>query len=189
VSKKGKAEPAAGERAAQELVRRAREQGLSLTGPDGPLKQPAKAVLKTALDQETAGQPGPRAQRPGRQRGGQRCGPPGPARRLQRGATVGWAVGYAVIMAACGAAAEGIGELLGTGSAVEHEFTRLGGQAAITNAYLASLMLLAGLAAAGYATSASGHPRCASSSAWMRSRQTAMATIRASFSPGATSTA
>ncbi len=76
---------------------------------------------------------------------------------MQRGATVGRAVGYAVIMAACGAAAEGIGELLGTGSAVEHEFTRLGGQAAITNAYLASLMLLAGLAAAGYATSASGN--------------------------------
>jgi transposase-like protein len=38
--------------AAEELVRRAREQGLSLTGPDGLLKQLTKAVLETALDQE-----------------------------------------------------------------------------------------------------------------------------------------
>jgi putative transposase len=40
------------QRAAEELVRRGREQGLSLTGPDGLLKQLTKAVLETALDQE-----------------------------------------------------------------------------------------------------------------------------------------
>jgi transposase-like protein len=34
------------------LVRRAREQGLSLTGPDGLLKQLTKMGLETALDQE-----------------------------------------------------------------------------------------------------------------------------------------
>ena len=33
-------------------MRRAREQGLSLTGPDRLLKQLTKAVLETALDQE-----------------------------------------------------------------------------------------------------------------------------------------
>ena len=33
-------------------MRRAREQGLSLTGPDGRLKQLAKAALEAALDQE-----------------------------------------------------------------------------------------------------------------------------------------
>ena len=33
-------------------MRRAREQGLSLTGPDGLLKQLAKTVLETALNQE-----------------------------------------------------------------------------------------------------------------------------------------
>ena len=38
--------------AAEELVRRAREQGLSLTGPDGLLKQLTKTVIETALDQE-----------------------------------------------------------------------------------------------------------------------------------------
>ena len=52
VTKKKRPEPTAEEVAAQELVRQAREQGLSLTGPDGLLKQLTKAVLETALDQE-----------------------------------------------------------------------------------------------------------------------------------------
>jgi len=52
VTKKTKREPTAEERAAEEMVRRAREQGLSLTGPDGLLKQLTKAVLETALNQE-----------------------------------------------------------------------------------------------------------------------------------------
>ena len=39
VPKKNKPEPSAEETAAKELVRAAREQGLSLTGPDGLLKQ------------------------------------------------------------------------------------------------------------------------------------------------------
>ena len=80
-------------------------------------------------------------------------GPLGLAWRLQRGALAGWAVGYAFTFAACGAAAQGIGQLFGTSTALQHEFTRLGGQAAITNAYLAALMLLAGLVAAAFAIS------------------------------------
>src|SRR6202046_5268921 len=52
VTKKVKPEPSAEQLAAEELVRRAREQGLSLTGPDGLLKQLAKTVLETALNQE-----------------------------------------------------------------------------------------------------------------------------------------
>jgi ABC-2 type transport system permease protein len=80
-------------------------------------------------------------------------GPFGLAWRLQRGALLGWAVGYAFTFAACGAAAKGIGQLFGTSTALEREFIRLGGQAAITNAYLAALMLLAGLVAAAYAIS------------------------------------
>jgi putative transposase len=51
-SKKERPEPSAEQVAAEELVRRARERGLSLTGPDGLLKQLTKAVLETALDQE-----------------------------------------------------------------------------------------------------------------------------------------
>src|SRR5258705_1572679 len=38
--------------AAKELVRQAREQGLSLTGPDGLLKQLTKTVLESALNEE-----------------------------------------------------------------------------------------------------------------------------------------
>ncbi len=52
VTKKIKPEPSAEQLAAEEMVRRAREQGLSLTGPDGPLKQLTKTVLETALNQE-----------------------------------------------------------------------------------------------------------------------------------------
>jgi len=80
-------------------------------------------------------------------------GPFGLAWRLQRGALLGWAVGYAFTFAASGAAAKGVGQLLGTSSALERAITRIGGQAAITNAYLAAIMTLAGLVAAAYAVS------------------------------------
>ena len=51
-AKKKKPEPSAEEVAAKELVRQARAQGLSLTGPDGLLKQFTKNVLETALNEE-----------------------------------------------------------------------------------------------------------------------------------------
>ena len=51
-ARKKRPEPSAEQRAAEELVRRAREQGLSLTGPDGLLKQLTKTVLETALNEE-----------------------------------------------------------------------------------------------------------------------------------------
>ena len=50
---KKKPEPSAQETAAKELVRLAREQGLSLTDPDGLLKQFTKSVLETALTEAT----------------------------------------------------------------------------------------------------------------------------------------
>ena len=49
---KKETEPSAEAAAAKELVRAAREQGLSLTGPDGLLKQFTKSVLETALNEE-----------------------------------------------------------------------------------------------------------------------------------------
>ncbi|TYC19672.1 hypothetical protein FXF52_35395 [Micromonospora sp. MP36] len=52
VTPRKKPEPSAEEQAAAELVRLAREQGLSLTGPDGLLKQLTKTVLETALNEE-----------------------------------------------------------------------------------------------------------------------------------------
>ena len=45
-------EPSAEEAAAKELVRLAREAGLSLTGPDGLLKAFTKSVLEAALNEE-----------------------------------------------------------------------------------------------------------------------------------------
>ena len=78
----------------------------------------------------------------------------GLAWRLQRGTLYGWAAGFAFTFAASGAAAKGIGSLLGGSTQLRNAFTRLGGQAGITDAYLAAIMSLAGLAAAAYATSA-----------------------------------
>ncbi len=52
MSAKKKPEPSAEEIAAKELVRLAKEQGLSLTGPGGLLKQFTKNVLETALNEE-----------------------------------------------------------------------------------------------------------------------------------------
>jgi transposase-like protein len=52
VAEKQKREPSAEALAAKELVRLAREQGLSMTGPDGLLKQFTKSVLETALNEE-----------------------------------------------------------------------------------------------------------------------------------------
>src|SRR6185503_7954536 len=51
-AKKEQAEQSAEQQAAVELVRLAKEQGLSLTGPDGLLKQLTKAVIETALNEE-----------------------------------------------------------------------------------------------------------------------------------------
>ncbi len=52
VAKKKQAEQSDEQQAAVELVRLAKEQGLSLTGPDGLLKQLTKTVLETALHEE-----------------------------------------------------------------------------------------------------------------------------------------
>jgi transposase-like protein len=52
VTKKKDAEQSAEQHAAVELVRLAKEQGLSLTGPDGLLKQLTKTVIETALSEE-----------------------------------------------------------------------------------------------------------------------------------------
>jgi ABC-2 type transport system permease protein len=93
--------------------------------------------------------------RPGAARAGALLrGPLGLAWRLQRGSLAGWTFGFLATFAASGAAAKGIGGLLGSSAQLRQAFERLGGQAAITNAYLAAVMSLAGLAAGAYATAA-----------------------------------
>ena len=61
---------------------------------------------------------------------------------------------FAFGAAAAGAAAKGIGSLLGGSTQLKHVFTSMGGQTALTNAYLAAIMSMAGLAAAAYAVAA-----------------------------------
>ena len=71
VTKKKPAEQSAEQQAAAELVRLAKEQGLSLTGPDGLLKQLTKTVLETALNEEMTEHLGYEKHDPGRCRIGQ----------------------------------------------------------------------------------------------------------------------
>jgi ABC-2 type transport system permease protein len=80
--------------------------------------------------------------------------PLGLAWRLQRGALLGWTAGALVAGLVSGAIAKGIGSLLGGGAQVRDALARLGGQAGITDAYLAAAVSIIGLAAAGYAVSA-----------------------------------
>jgi putative transposase len=56
--RKNKPEPSVQEQAAAELVRLAKDQGLSLTGPDGLLKQLTKTVLETALNEDVTSHAG-----------------------------------------------------------------------------------------------------------------------------------
>ena len=51
-AKKKQVEQTPEQQAAAELVRLAKEQGLSLTGPDGLLKQLTKTVIESALEEE-----------------------------------------------------------------------------------------------------------------------------------------
>jgi transposase-like protein len=52
VAAKKKQEPTPEQQVAAELVRQAKERGLSLTGPDGLLKQLTKTVIESALEEE-----------------------------------------------------------------------------------------------------------------------------------------
>jgi ABC-2 type transport system permease protein len=81
-------------------------------------------------------------------------GPFGLAWRLQWPVLAAWLAGYVFTFAACGAAANGIGSIIGGSAVLKHYLLRVGYQAAVIDAYLSALMLLAGLAAAAYATSA-----------------------------------
>jgi putative transposase len=57
-NRKDEPEPTAEQKLAEELVARAREQGVSLTGPEGLLKQLTKTVLETAAAAGVAAAPG-----------------------------------------------------------------------------------------------------------------------------------
>jgi len=80
-------------------------------------------------------------------------GPLGLAWRLERATLAGWSAGFLVAGLAIGVVGNGIGQLLGSGGgAIEKGLLRIGGQSALTNAYLAACMALLALVAAAYAT-------------------------------------
>jgi ABC-2 type transport system permease protein len=81
-------------------------------------------------------------------------GPAGLSWRLQRAAVAGWAAGFLVGGMAIGVVTKSIGKLVGTSAGVAKAIDKIGGQAALTNAYLAACMSLIGLVAAAYAVSA-----------------------------------
>ncbi|HWF82017.1 MAG TPA: ABC transporter permease [Streptosporangiaceae bacterium] len=72
--------------------------------------------------------------------------------RLQRASLLAWAIGALVYGIVIGSSAKGIGGALGSGE-VRKIMARLGGQAGLTDAYLAALLSFTGLVAAGYAVS------------------------------------
>lgn len=72
--------------------------------------------------------------------------------RLQRASLLAWASGALAYGVVIGSSAKGIGGALGSGE-VRKIMTRLGGQAGLTNAYLAALLSFTGLVVAGYAVS------------------------------------
>jgi ABC-2 type transport system permease protein len=74
--------------------------------------------------------------------------------RLHRASLAGWVAGALVYGAALGSIANSIGSILGSGAHLRDVITRLGGQSGLTDAYLAAMMTVFGLVAAGYAISA-----------------------------------
>jgi ABC-2 type transport system permease protein len=81
-------------------------------------------------------------------------GPFGLAWRLHAGVLAGWVAAYLFTFAAFGAATNGIGEILDTSAALKRYFLRIGYEHTVIDSYLSAFMLLAGLGAAAYATSA-----------------------------------
>jgi ABC-2 type transport system permease protein len=82
------------------------------------------------------------------------AGPAGLAWRLQRAALAAWATGFLLFGIAIGVVGKSVGQLIGVSGAVDKALRQIGGQAGLTNAYLAACMSLAALIAAGYAVSA-----------------------------------
>lgn len=89
---------------------------------------------------------------------------PGPARgrvgtagalawRLQRGSVLGWSAGFFVAGAVCGGMADGAIRLVGDHDEAREIFRRMGGQADLTDSFLAAVVGMIGLVAALFAVS------------------------------------
>jgi ABC-2 type transport system permease protein len=74
--------------------------------------------------------------------------------RLHRGLLAGWLAGFAVLGVALGAVAKSVGDLVRDNQDLADIFARVGGAAGVVDSYLAGMMSLFGLIAAGYAIQA-----------------------------------
>ncbi|GAA2637122.1 ABC transporter permease [Streptomyces vastus] len=70
--------------------------------------------------------------------------------RLQRGSVLGWSIGFFLAGVVYGAMTEGAADLVGDNDNAREIFQRMGGQAALTDAFLASMIGIMGLIAALY---------------------------------------
>ncbi|GGY30661.1 ABC transporter permease [Streptomyces tanashiensis] len=71
--------------------------------------------------------------------------------RLQRGTLLGWSLGFLLGGLAFGGMAEGAADLVGDNERAREIFERMGGQSALTDAFLATMVSLLGMLAALYA--------------------------------------
>ncbi|MFD8740696.1 ABC transporter permease [Streptomyces sp. NPDC059618] len=73
--------------------------------------------------------------------------------RLQRGAVLGWSLGFLAAGAAFGAITKGAADLVGGNAKTREIIERMGGQAGITDAFLAAMVGMLGMVAALYIVS------------------------------------
>ena len=71
--------------------------------------------------------------------------------RLHRSALLGWLTGFVILGAVLGSLAQGIGHTLNDNTDLEKIFQRTGGSSGLVDAYLATIMGILGIFAAGYA--------------------------------------
>ncbi|MFB7212238.1 ABC transporter permease [Streptomyces sp. NPDC056255] len=74
----------------------------------------------------------------------------GLALRLQRGALIGWTLSFAVVGVAFGGLTGGAADLVGDNAKTREIFERMGGQAGLTDAFLAAMVSVLGMVAALY---------------------------------------
>ncbi|MGV9455773.1 ABC transporter permease [Streptomyces sp. NPDC003635] len=73
--------------------------------------------------------------------------------RLQRGSVLGWSIGFFLAGVVYGGLTDGVADLVGDNDNAREIFQRMGGQSALTDAFLASMVGMLGLIAALYVVS------------------------------------
>jgi ABC-2 type transport system permease protein len=74
--------------------------------------------------------------------------------RLQRGALIGWTIGFAVMGALFGSLAAGVGDLVGTSEQTRQIVERMGGASGLVDAFLSAMAGMLGMIASLYAVQA-----------------------------------